>query len=60
MVDLKGTLNPLPPTPLRLRVFNLVWQIFVHLMLPQSRAFYNLEKLWAASDEQHKSAQTTT
>ena len=34
MVDLKGALNPLPPTPLRLRVFNLVWQIFVHLMLP--------------------------
>jgi 3-deoxy-D-manno-octulosonic-acid transferase len=34
MVDLKGALNPLPPTSLRLRIFDLVWQIFIHLMLP--------------------------
>lgn len=26
--------------------------IIVHLMLPQTRAFYNLEKLWEASSQQ--------
>ena len=26
--------------------------IIVHLMLPQARAFYNIEKLWEASNEQ--------
>lgn len=26
--------------------------IIVHLMLPQTRAFYNLEKLWDASSQQ--------
>jgi ribosome-associated protein len=30
--------------------------IIVHLMLPQTRAFYNLEKLWEASS-QHRSGQ---
>lgn len=31
--------------------------IIVHLMLPQTRAFYNLEKLWEASSQQ-RSGQT--
>jgi ribosome-associated protein len=31
--------------------------IIVHLMLPQTRAFYNLEKLWEASAK-HRSGQT--
>ena len=30
--------------------------VIVHLMLPQTRAFYNLEKLWQASSERRGKA----
>jgi ribosome-associated protein len=30
--------------------------VIVHLMLPQARAFYNLEKLWQVSSDQRSNA----
>ena len=30
--------------------------VIVHLMLPQTRAFYNIEKLWDASSDQRNNA----
>ena len=33
--------------------------VIVHVMLPQTRAFYNLEKLWQVSN-QHRSGLSST
>ena len=32
--------------------------VIIHLMLPQTRAFYNLEKLWAASEDHRTGVQS--
>jgi ribosome-associated protein len=32
--------------------------IIVHIMLPTTRAYYNLEQLWGAAEQQRKSVKT--